>query len=169
MQHCDHGIAWSIQRFFYWGWGTDVDGLMSTSSCFTSQCYLILCRQKFFFWHFLGLSVSTFMGVFLAPCSRPYFRPCSLLPWVSRAFLHDPWLPLMGVLHGSHGGSLFLTEIHFNLQILSVWHRFCAITNLKGWDWKRTGLCYYYNPLFLNNGTPISWAGSVMRMYDEAN
>ncbi len=36
-------------------------------------------------------------NVFLAPCSLPYFRPCSLLPWVSRAILPAPWLPLTGV------------------------------------------------------------------------
>ncbi len=35
--------------------------------------------------------------VFLAPCSLPYYRPCSLLPWVSRAILPAPWLPLTGV------------------------------------------------------------------------
>ncbi len=35
--------------------------------------------------------------VFLGPCSLPYFRPCSLLPWVSRVILPAPWLPLTGV------------------------------------------------------------------------
>ncbi len=35
--------------------------------------------------------------VFLAPCSLPYFSLCSLLPWVSRAILPAPWLPLTGV------------------------------------------------------------------------
>ncbi len=31
------------------------------------------------------------------PWLMPYFRPCSLLPWVSRAILPAPWLPLTGV------------------------------------------------------------------------
>ncbi len=35
--------------------------------------------------------------IFLAPCFLPYFRPCSLLPWLSRAILPAPWLPLTGV------------------------------------------------------------------------
>ena len=35
--------------------------------------------------------------VFHAPCSLPYFRSCSLLPWVSRAILLAPWLPITGV------------------------------------------------------------------------
>ena len=34
---------------------------------------------------------------FCAPCSLPYFRPCSLVPWVSRVILPATWLPLMGV------------------------------------------------------------------------
>ena len=32
--------------------------------------------------------------VFLAPCSLPYFEPCSLLPWVSRSILPAPWYTL---------------------------------------------------------------------------
>ena len=42
--------------------------------------------------------------IFLAPCSLPYFRPCSLLPWVSGAILPIPWLPLPGVLYWSIQG-----------------------------------------------------------------
>ncbi len=40
--------------------------------------------------------------VFFAPCSLPYFMPCSLLPWGSRVILSAPWLPLTGV-HNFHG------------------------------------------------------------------
>ncbi len=36
---------------------------------------------------------------------------------------------------------------------------------LKGWDWIRTGLC---PPFVLNNSAPISWACSIMSVYDEA-
>ena len=37
----------------------------------------------------------------------------------------------------------------------------------KGSDWIRTGLCPPV-VLVLNNGAPISWAGSIMSMYEEA-
>ncbi len=46
--------------------------------------------------------------VFLAPCSLPYFRTCSLLPWVSRAILPAPWLPLTGVHQLQNTGKVSL-------------------------------------------------------------
>ena len=40
--------------------------------------------------------------VFLAPCSLPYFRPCSLLRRISKDILPAPWLPLTGVQMDRH-------------------------------------------------------------------
>ncbi len=54
--------------------------------------------------------------VFLAPCSLPYFRPCSLLPWVSRAILPAPWLPLTGVQY------MYAMLYKLNFHIFLSWY-----------------------------------------------
>ena len=60
---------------------------------------------------------------FHAPCSRHYFRPCSLLPWVLKGILPTSWLPLMGV-----GVGVGLPELGIS------WFRFDL--NWRSWKWR---------------------------------
>ncbi len=65
-----------------------------------SSCSLIISLTPCWIFQFFAAPCSLFQilcsllpdYVFLAPCSLPYFRLCSLLPWVSRAILPAPWV-----------------------------------------------------------------------------
>ncbi len=65
--------------------------IISFAPCSISPFLLLPAPFSKFLWSMLS------DYIFLAPCFLPYFRTCSLLPWVSRVILPAPWLPLMGV------------------------------------------------------------------------
>ncbi len=58
--------------------------IISLAPCSISQFFAAPCSLFQFFCSLLP------DYIFLAPCSLPYLRPCSLLPWVSRAILPAP-------------------------------------------------------------------------------
>ncbi len=129
-----------------------------------SSCSLIISLAPCSIFNFLLLpaSFSKFLCsllpdyVSLASCSLPYFRPCSLLPWVSRAILPAPWLPLTGVQGWKRSLKLYLiwreSTLHhlYPFQVaLSSWNWVPnTLKSLALWGQSPVVCCNYKRPLF---------------------